>query len=75
MNEKKRVVPTPEEMKREEKRLKKEEKRRKSGKKTKEIVFGPEGTAKQKKKADKVLRKIIMDNLKEIDLGNPEIKH
>lgn len=68
MNEKnEKIVPTLEEMEREAKRLKKEEKRRKKGKKTKELVFGPGATDKERKKADKVIMKIIKDNLKNDD--------
>jgi ribosomal protein L22 len=76
MSEKKKsIMPTHKEMEREAKRLKKEEKRQKSGKKLKEVVFGPGSTAKQKKKADKALKKIIKDNLKEMDIDDLYIKH
>ena len=76
MNEEsKKFIPTLKELEREAKRLKKEEKLRKSGKKLKEVVFGPGSTAKQKKKADKVMKKIIKNNLKELDINGPEIKH
>ncbi len=76
MSEKKKsIMPTHKEMEREARRLKKEEKRQKSGKKLKEVVFGPGATPKQKKKADKVMKKIIKDNLKEMDIDDLYIKH
>ena len=69
MNEKKTgLVPTPDELKRQNKRMKKEQKRLKRCKKVEEIHYDPTATPKQMKRYNNLYPKIY--NMSNIELAH-----